>query len=321
MTPPTTFVGIDVSQNRLDVGLTPEGKPFSTANDAAGIEELVAAVAELKPALVVLEATGGHEAALVAALLTAQLPAVVVNPRQVRDFARAKNRLAKTDKIDAQILADFAEAVRPEVRPPAPPALQELRALIRRRQQLIEMITAERNRLLMATTRVRREITLHVRWLERRLRDIEGDLDESIRSTPAWRAQDDLLRSEKGVGPVLSRTVLADLPELGRLNRKEIAALVGVAPFNRDSGLFRGSRKVWGGRKSVRNALYMAALVATRFNPEIRPFYQRLLAAGKPKKVALTACMRKLLIRLNAKTRDARRPSTMTPTLAMQDSC
>lgn len=321
MTPPTTFVGIDVSKSRLDVAQVPERRSWSVNNDADGIGSLVRDLAKLVPALVVLEATGGYESPVFAGLVTAKLPAVVINPRQVRAFARAKNQLAKTDKIDAQMLAEFAEAVRPAVRPVADEALQELSGLLRRRQQLVEMLTAERNRALMATAIVRKDIRDHIRWLQRRLQDIERDLDQAIRSTPAWQERDKLVQGEKGVGAVLSLTLLADLPELGRLNRKEISALVGVAPFNQDSGRFRGKRKVWGGRRSVRAVLYMAALSASRHNPEIKPFYQRLLAAGKPKKVALTACMRKLLIRLNAIVREGQSLQIKLPRLASQDSC
>ena len=321
MPPPTTFVGIDVSKSQLDVAQLPERRSWSVSNDVEGIGDLVRDLATLAPALVVLEATGGYESSVFAALITARLPAVVVNPRQIRAFARAKNRLAKTDKIDAQVLAEFAEAVRPEVRPVPDEALQELSGLLRRRKQLVEMLTAERNRSLMATPAVRKDIRAHIHWLERRLQDIETGLDQAIRSTPAWQERDKLVQGEKGVGPVLSMTMLADLPELGRLNRKEISALVGVAPFNQDSGRFRGKRKVWGGRRSVRAVLYMAALAASRHNPEIRPFYQRLLAAGKPKKVALTACMRKLLIRLNAIVREGQSLEIMSVRLASQDSC
>jgi transposase len=254
----------------------------------------------LAPALVVLEATGGVELALVAQLGAVGLPVVVTNPRQVRDFARATGQLAKTDRIDAEILARFADQVRPELRPLPDPAIQELAALLARRRQLVEMLTAERNRLRRAARRVRPRITEHVHWLERELDDIDHDLADAIRSSPLWREQEDLLRTVPGIGPVVASTLLAGLPELGRLNRKEIAALVGVAPLNRDSGTLRGRRSVWGGRGQIRAALYMAALAATRFNPKVRAFYQRLLAAGKPKKVALVACMRKLLTILNA---------------------
>jgi transposase len=253
--------------------------------------------------LVVLEATGGIELPLVGALAAAGLPVVVVNPRQVREFARATGRLAKTDAIDAQVLARFAEAVQPALRPLPDAATQQLSSLVTRRRQVIEMLTAEKNRLRTTAPAVRDHVKEHILWLERSLSDLDRELEQAIHSSDIWRAQDDLLQSAPGVGQVLSTTLLAELPELGTLNRKEIAALVGVAPLNRDSGTLRGRRTVWGGRSQVRAVLYMAALVATRFNPVIRAFYQRLQAAGKPKKVALTACMRKLLTILNAMMR------------------
>jgi len=298
--PSNVYVGIDVAKERLDVAQRPSLEGWRVANDERGIAELVARLVQLKPALVVLEATGGMELPLVGALAAAGLPVVVINPRQAREFARATGRLAKTDAIDAQVLAQFAEAVRPQLRPLPDAAAQELSALMTRRRQLIEMLTAEKNRLRAAARAVRPDIQEHIHWLERRLADLDGDLSQTIRSSDIWREKDDLLQSAPGVGPVVSTTLLADLPELGTLNRKEIAALVGVAPLNRDSGTLRGRRTVWGGRSKVRAALYMATLVATQRNPVIRTFYQRLLSAGKPKKVALTACMRKLLTILNA---------------------
>ena len=300
MRPSNVYVGIDVAKERLDVAQRPSLEGWRVANDERGIAELVARLVQLKPALVVLEATGGMELPLVGALAAAGLPVVVINPRQAREFARATGRLAKTDAIDAQVLAQFAEAVRPQLRPLPDAAAQELSALMTRRRQLIEMLTAEKNRLRAAARAVRPDIQEHIHWLERRLADLDGDLSQTIRSSDIWREKDDLLQSAPGVGPVVSTTLLADLPELGTLNRKEIAALVGVAPLNRDSGTLRGRRTVWGGRSKVRSALYMATLVATQRNPVIRIFYQRLLSAGKPKKVALTACMRKLLTILNA---------------------
>jgi len=257
----------------------------------------------LAPTLVVLEATGGFEHAVVAALATAGMPVVVANPRQVRDFARATGQLAKTDAIDAQLLALFAERVRPTPRPLPDEAAQALDAVLTRRRQLLEMLTAERNRLGLARPPVARRIRTHIRWLERELADVDRDLGRLIEQSPLWRTQDDLLQSVPGVGPVVSRTLLGELPELGRLTHKQIAALVGVAPLARDSGTLRGRRLVWGGRASVRAVLYMGALVATRWNPVIRAFYQRLRAAGKPPKVALVACLRKLLIILNAMAR------------------
>ncbi len=272
-------------------------------NDEAGIARLVDAVQHLAPTLVVLEATGGHERALVAALAAAGLPVVVANPRQVRDFAKGTGQLAKTDQLDARILALFAERVRPEPRPLPDAAAHGLIGLLARRRQLLEMLTAERNRLGTAVPAVRRSLTAHIRWLERQLADVDRDLDAAVKASPVWRAQEDLRRSAPGIGRVVSRTLLANLPELGRLTHTQIAALVGVAPLARDSGTRRGRRLVWGGRAPVRAVLYMGALVASRRNAGIRAFYTRLVAAGTPKKVALTACMRKLLTILNAMVR------------------
>ncbi len=294
------FVGIDVSKRCLDVAVRPTGEVWQSPNDACGITTLVEHLVELAPCLVVLEATGGIELALTVEGAAAGLPIAVVNPRHVRDFARAGGKLAKTDALDAQVLAHFAEAMQPESRPLPDATTRELKALVARRRQLVEMITAEKNRLRSATPLVRPQLQGHIRWLESSLGELDKDLGDYIRSSPIWRANDKTLRSTPGVGPVLTMTLLAGLPELGELNRGQIGALVGVAPFNRDSGTLRGKRSVWGGRSQVRAALYMATLVATRFNPVIRDFYQRLCAAGKPKKVALTACMRKLLVILNA---------------------
>jgi transposase len=322
VTPPAIYVGIDVSKDRLDLACRPIGESWSLSNNEQGLRELSQRLAQLAPALIVLEATGGLEVPLVATLLEADLPTVVVNPRQVRDFAKATGQLAKTDAIDAGILAHFAEAVRPEARPFPDEATRELDALVTRRRQLIEMLTAERNRQLRtATRRVRRDIQRHIHWLERQLAELESDLDDFVKSSPAWREKEDLLRGIKGVGPVLSTTLLGELPELGRLDRKGIAKLVGVAPLNHDSGQFRGKRKIWGGRASVRASLYMATLVASRYNPTIRDVYQRLLAAGKPKKLALTACMRKFLTILNAAVREGEFRSDLPLSLAKQDSC
>jgi len=303
MSGPAVFVGIDVAKATLELAVRPTGDRWTVANEPAAIHELVEALRSRGPALVVLEATGGFEHAVVAALAAASLPVVVANPRQVRDFARATGQLAKTDAIDAESLARFAERVRPEPRPLPDAAAQELDALLTRRRQLVEMLVAEKNRLGFARAPVRRGITQHIRWLERRLADVDGDLTQLIERSPVWRTQDDLLRSVPGVGPVLSRTLLGELPELGQLNRKQIAALVGVAPLARDSGTLRGRRLVWGGRAPVRTVLYMGALAAARCNPVVRAFYLRLRAAGKPAKVALTACMRKLLTILNAMIR------------------
>ena len=303
MSPAKVYVGIDVAKDWLDVAQRPGGEAWRVSSDETGVAALVERLKGVRPTLVVLEATGGLQIPAVAALAAAGLRTVVVNPRQVRQFAGATGRLAKTDAIDAQVLAQFGEAVRPEVRPLPDAATQELSALVARRRQLIEMLTAEKNRLRLAAEKVRPNIGAHIRWLEGELLDLEGGLGDVIRSSPVWRERDNLLRSVPGVGPVLSSVLLADLPELGKLSRKEVAALVGVAPLNRDSGLFRGRRQVWGGRSHVRTALYMATLVASRHNPAIKSFYQRLLSAGKAKKVALTACMRKLLTILNAMMR------------------
>lgn len=303
MTAPAVFVGIDVAKATLDVVVRPNGECWQLPNDDRASKTLVARLAALAPTLVVLEATGGFERAVVAALAGAGLPVVVANPRQVRDFARATGQLAKTDAIDAAVLALFAERVRPTPRPLPAAAAQALDALLTRRRQLLEMLVAEKNRLGLAPGPVRRGITQHIRWLERQLADVDGALGRLIEQSPVWRAKDDLLQSVPGVGPVLSRTLLGELPELGQLNRKQIAALVGVAPLACDSGTLRGRRIVWGGRAPIRTVLYMSALVAARHNPVLRGFYRRRRAAGKPAKVALTACMRKLLTILNAMMR------------------
>ena len=299
MTQTSVFVGIDVSKAQLDIAVRPEGR-FSVANDKPGVTELVERLQAVRPTLVVIEATGGIELPLVSALVVAGLPVVVVNPRQVRDFAKATGQLAKTDAIDAQVLARFAEAIRPERRPLRDEQTQALAALVTRRQQLIDMLIAEKNRLASARASIRKNLRAHITWLERALQQADTDLAEAIRQSPVWREKDELLRSVPGIGPVLTTTLLANLPELGTLTHKQIAALVGVAPLNRDSGTLRGRRTVWGGRAQVRTVLYMAAIVATRFNPVIRGFYRRLCAAGKAKKVALVACMRKLLTIINA---------------------
>ena len=294
------FVGIDVAKDRLDLDTCPRAEPWHTTNDAQGIAQVCQRLQALQPQLIVVEATGGYEHALAAALPSDALPVVVVNPRQVRDFARATGTLAKTDAIDAKILALFAERIRPAVRPLPEADGRALAALVARRRQLREMLQAERNRLSMAHKAVQGELRAHIRFLEKRLDKADRALKEAIEASPMWRAQEDLLRSVPGVGPVLSATLLAELPELGHLSGRQIAALVGVAPFNRDSGQYRGQRCIWGGRVSVRCALYMGTLVAVRHNPVLRRFYERLLRRGKTKKVALVACMRKLLVILNA---------------------
>ena len=295
------FVGIDVSKAQLDVAVRPTGKRWVLPYDETGIEGLIPQIVDLEPALVLLEATGGLELPLVAALAAAALPVVVVNPRQVRDFAKATGTLAKTDTLDAGVLAHFADAVRPEVRPLKDAETQVLNSLTARRHQVMTMLVSEKNRLGTASgavspRAVSPRIEAHIAWLEQELSDLDKGLRQTLRQSPVWREKDDLLRTVPGVGPQLSLTLLAHLPELGTLDRKQIAALVGVAPYNRDSGTRRGKRAVWGGRSRVRAVLYRGALVASRHNPAIRDFYQRLLAAGKPKKVALVASMRKLLV-------------------------
>ena len=300
MTEAGGFVGIDVAKAELEVVVRPSGARWTVTNNAAGLAQLQERLQASAPSLIVLEATGGYEVAVVAALATAALPVVVLNARQVRDFARATGRLAKTDAIDAGVLAHFAEVVRPPVRPLPDAMTQSLQAWLMRRRQLVEMLLAEEQRRSRAPRPIQRQIDQHVRWLRAQLGAVEKDLAQTLRESPVWREKDDLLRSVPGVGPVLTTTLLGDVPELGQLNRKQIAALIGVAPLNRDSGTYRGRRAVWGGRARVRATLYMATLTAARYNPVIRAFYERLVAAGKPKKVALTACMRKLLTILNA---------------------
>jgi transposase len=294
------FVGIDVAKAQLDIAVRPSGERWAVSNDADGVVTLVEQLQPLHPTLIVLEATGGLERIATAALATAGLPVVVVHPRQARDFARATGQLAKTDALDARALAHFADVIRPTPRPLPNAQTQELRALLGRRQQLIGMRTAEQNRLAGTSGRLIQDIEAHIAWLNARIATLDDDLETMLRASPLWRENDDLLQSVPGIGPVCARTLLLELPELGTLTRQQIAALVGVAPLNCDSGTLRGRRTIWGGRAHVRTVLYMGTLVATRFNPQIKAFYQRLLAAGKVKKVALTACMRKLLTMLNA---------------------
>jgi transposase len=300
MTEAAVFVGIDISKTRLDVALRPTGSAFTVPYDETGITTVVQRLRTLSPAGIVLEAKGGLEVLLSGALATAGLPVAVVNPRQVRDFARATGRLAKTDALDAQILAQFAEAVRPACRPLPDASTQQLAALITRRRQLVEMLTAEKNRRGSAPPVMRTQIQQHIEWLQQHLAQLDQELTTAVQASPIWREHDELLQSVPGIGPVVTRTLLAELPELGTLTHKQIAALVGVAPLNRDSGAFRGKRTVWGGRATVRAALYMGALVAARHNRALKAFYQRLRQAGKAPKVALTACRRKLLTMLNA---------------------
>lgn len=294
------FIGIDVAKSTFEIAIRPEAPGWTCPNDEAGICQAATQLQALGPTLVVLEATGGLQAPLVGALVQAGLPVVVVNPRQAREFARATGRLAKTDRVDALVLARFGEALRPTPRPVKDAQALELSALLSRRRQLVEMLTAEQNRLPTASKRVRKDIQAHLVWLRKRLQEVDRDLDALLRASPVWRTQEELLRSVPGVGPVLARTLLGELPELGQLDRRSIAALAGVAPFNRDSGRLRGTRHVWGGRAELRSVLYMATVVAVRWNPVIRAFYERLRQAGKPFKVALIACMRKLLTILNA---------------------
>lgn len=295
-----TYVGVDVSSETLDIAVHPRQQISSCRNNHSGIDGAVTCLKKLAPVLVVMEATGGLEISLAAAVSAAGISVAVVNPRQVRDYAKSMGKLAKTDKIDAQVMADFAAAVHPEPRPLTDCQTQKLKDILTRRSQLNEMITAEKNRLHRARRPVSDQIKAHIAWLEQQLDDMNSKLNRFIQESPIWRENDNLLQSVPGVGPILSSTLLAELPELGKLNRKQIAALAGVAPINRDSGRYRGKRTVWGGRAKVRAALYMSALVATRRNAVIRCFYERLLTAGKAKKAAITACMRKLLTILNA---------------------
>ena len=310
----TIVVGIDIAQDALDICVHPSGEVWRVGHNPAGAKKLVKSLGTHAPSLVVLEATGGLEVSLVATLAAAQLPVVVVNPRQVRDFARATGRLAKTDRLDAQTLAEFGAAVNPPIRPLPDAKLRELQEMVGRRQQVTIMLTMEKHRLNRVSDRVRQYIAASIAGLNTQLRQLDQDIGELLHSTPEWQERSQLLLSVPGVGPVLCSTIIARLPELGRLNRKEIAALAGVAPFNRDSGKLRGKRTVWGGRRQLRRVLYMAALSATRVNPVIREFYQRLVEAGKPKKLALTACMRKLLTILNSMVRHGRHWDPALPT-------
>ena len=297
------FVGIDVSKLTLDIALS-SGEYWSCANREGDFQALIERLKSLKVELIVLEASGGYEGAVTGSLAAANLPVVVVNPRQVRDFAKATGKLAKTDRIDAQVLARFAQTIRPELRPLKDEQTQELDALLTRRGQIMNMLVAERHRLAMAAVNVRQDLREHIHFLVKRLKDTNRALDELMRQSPLWREREELFKPVKGVGPGLLRTLCAALPELGTLNRQKIAALAGVAPYACDSGTLRGKRICWGGRATVRSALYMGVISAIRYNPVIKVFYERLLKAGKPKKVALMACMRKLLTILNAMARD-----------------
>lgn len=293
------FVGIDVSKKRLDVDAYPVSKAAQYPNDEAGHIQLCAALQALQPQRIIVEATGGLESGMVAHLAAAGLPVVVINPRQARDFAKAIGILAKTDAVDARVLARFGQAIRPQIRPIKSDDVQKLEEVLTRRRQLVEMVTAEQNRKLQASSKMKKEIEEHIIWLKQRILLADTDMGDAIKQSDVWQAKADLLRSIPGVGDVTVRTMLAELPELGQLNRREISALVGICPFNRDSGPQRGKRRIWGGRATVRAALYMATLVATRHNSTIRAFYEKLLKAGKLKKVALVACMRKLLTIMN----------------------
>lgn len=297
-------VGIDVSKAELALAVYPSEEAWTSATTPAAVETLVARLAALAPALIVLEATGGYEMPVAGACSAAGLPVAIVNPRQVRAFAQALGRTAKTDAIDATVLARFGARVQPVPRPVPDEATQALAALVARRRQLLDMLGAEQRRLQHATTaRVQRDLRAHIRWLERRVADVDDDLTRAIQASPVWRVQENLLQSVPGIGPITARTLLALLPELGTLDRRAVAALVGVAPFNRDSGTWRGARTIAGGRATVRRTLYMAALVAARHNPPLHTFYTRLRASGKAPKVALVAVMRKLLTILNAMLR------------------
>lgn len=315
MNAPARFIGIDVSKARLDVFCRPDNSAWQEANDPTGIAALVARLSPLAPTLVVLEATGGYEIPVVAALAAAGLPVAVINPRQARDFARATGQLAKNDRIDAAVLAHFADAIRPVPRPLPDAEVRSLDALMTRRRQLLEMLVMEQNRLGSCTDAdVRADLQAHLAWLSERLIRSEKELKEAVRASPVWREKDDLLQSIKGVGPVVSRTLLAALPELGTVTNKEAAALAGLAPYDDDSGQRRGSRHVRGGRAEVRAVLYMAALSAVRYNPTLRAFHDRLTRRGKKAKVILTAVARKLVVLANAVLRD-RRP--WSPELAV----
>ena len=315
MREPEVVVGIDVAKVRLDLGVHPSGESWTVEHDEAGIATVVERLVAARPTLVILEATGGLEVAVVAALVAAEVPVQVVNPRQVRDFAKAIGQLAKTDRLDALLLARFGAAIRPTPRPIPDAALQEVRALVARRRQLQAMVIAEKNRRASAPKRLHTQIDEHLAWLRRAVAALDRDLGTTIRSTSTWQTAVSRWRSVPGIGPVVSATLLADLPELGTLTRQQIAALVGVAPLTHDSGAHRGTRSCWGGRAHVRTALYMGTLVATRCNPAIVTYYQRLLAAGKPKKLALVACMHKLLTILNALTRNGTRWQAHLPSV------
>ena len=294
------YVGIDVSKDSLDVIALPSKEKWRYANDEVGIGKLVARLKKLSTSLIVMEPTGGLEAMVAAALAAEGINVAIVNARQIRDYARATGKLAKTDKLDALVMAEFASVIKPQARQLRDEESEEIKATVSRRRQLLGMLTAEKNRMAIARKNLKPNILAHIEWLKKEIADLDRDLRRRIEGSPIWRVKDDLLQSIPGVGRVLSATLLAELPELGKLNRRQIAALVGVAPFNRDSGIMKGKRSVWGGRASIRAVLYMATLASTRYNPVIRSFYQQLLVRGKAKKVALVACMRRLLTIMNA---------------------
>jgi transposase len=301
----SVYIGIDVSGSALDVAIHDTTEHFRVDNEPVAIEQLVQRLIALSPTLIVMEATGKLELAVLRALCEAGLPAVAVNPRQVRDFARATGSRAKTDRIDAFAIAHFAAVLKPAVRPLTDVQTGQLQALLLRRAQLIEMLVAEKARLARAHAAARDSLNDHIKWLKQQIRVADNDIDSFLRSSPAWRQKEDLLRSVPGIGPGAAATLIAFMPQLGSLNRREIAALTGVAPFNSDSGRHVGKRRIQGGRAVVRRALYMACVPALRFNPTIRAFYDRLRKAGKPFKVAITACIRKLVVTLNAMVRNA----------------
>lgn len=302
----TTVVGIDVSKDRLDVHVLPSGEAFAVSRDAAGLEALIGRLLPLSPQTVAVEATGGFETVVAASLAAASLPVVVVNPAQVRAFAQALGKRAKTDPIDAAVIARFVEATNPEVRPLPDEETRMLSDLVTRRRQIIQMIVAEKQREKRAARRMKKSIARLLKALQKELTEIDADIDDAVRGSPAWREKEDLLASVKGVGPAIARTIIAELPELGTLDRRQVAALVGLAPFTRQSGQWRGRSFIGGGRATVRSAIFMGAMVAARWNPQLKAFHQRLVAAGKPKMVAIIAVARKLLTILNAIIRDRR---------------
>ena len=316
----TCFVGIDVSKDQLEIAVIPGEEAWSMTNHETDFDALINHLRNLPPSMIVLEATGGFETPVASALAGAGLNVTVVNARHVRNFAKAKGILAKTDRIDATVLAHFAQAVRPQIRPLKDDQLRALTALADRRGQIITMLTAEKNRLRSAHPSLHKDIQAHISWLQKRLKDLDRELRKAIRASPIWREKDALFQSVPGVGHVLSSTLLTRLPELGALNRKQIAALVGVAPLNRDSGKMRGKRSIWGGRAQIRAVLHMAALSATRSNPVIKAFYQRLTKAGKAHKVAMTACMRKLLTILNSMVKTNTHWRVQQPEIGVKDT-